>query len=183
MERKIFGIGWAKTGTTTLGVCLRRFGYNHQSQDGDGMLLYRDGRHGEIVSRARNHDSFEDWPWLLLYKELDRAYPGSRFILTTRATGKWLESYRGMLRREGPASDEKNTVRQALYGLPFPEVSDEALCARYERHNADVLFYFRGRSNLLVVDWSVDNGWKELCSFLGKDLPNEPFPHANAAPA
>ena len=29
---KVFGIGWAKTGTTTLGRCLEILGYNHQTQ-------------------------------------------------------------------------------------------------------------------------------------------------------
>jgi hypothetical protein len=32
-RRKIFGIGWAKTGTTTLGRCFEILGYNHQRQN------------------------------------------------------------------------------------------------------------------------------------------------------
>jgi hypothetical protein len=32
-RRKVFGIDWAKTGTTTLGRCFEILGYNHQGQN------------------------------------------------------------------------------------------------------------------------------------------------------
>lgn len=31
-----------------------------------------------------------------------------------------------------------------------------------------------------LLEWSVDEGWEPLCAFLGKEVPDEPFPHANA---
>ena len=30
---KVFGVGWAKTGTTTLGECFKILGFDHQSQN------------------------------------------------------------------------------------------------------------------------------------------------------
>ena len=32
-----------------------------------------------------------------------------------------------------------------------------------------------------LLEWSVDEGWEPLCKFLGKPVPNEPFPRVNAA--
>lgn len=32
-----------------------------------------------------------------------------------------------------------------------------------------------------LLEWSVEDGWAPLCSFLGKPVPDEPFPHANVA--
>ncbi|KAI1082521.1 P-loop containing nucleoside triphosphate hydrolase protein [Whalleya microplaca] len=32
-----------------------------------------------------------------------------------------------------------------------------------------------------LLEWTVEDGWEPLCEFLGKPLPDEPFPHANAA--
>lgn len=32
-----------------------------------------------------------------------------------------------------------------------------------------------------LLEWSVEDGWEPLCRFLGKPIPDEPFPHANAA--
>lgn len=32
-----------------------------------------------------------------------------------------------------------------------------------------------------LLEWSVEDGWEPLCEFLGKPVPDEPFPHVNAA--
>lgn len=32
-----------------------------------------------------------------------------------------------------------------------------------------------------LLEWSVEDGWAPLCKFLGKPVPDEPFPHVNAA--
>ena len=178
--QKIFGIGWAKTGTTTLGACFRIFGYNHQSQDLSLVPAIGRGDVSQAISVARGKDSFEDWPWIVLYQELDRAFPGSKFILTRRDSASWLKSYTNMLANQDEASVEMNEIRRILYGLPFPNVTPDALVARYEQHNLAVQTYFRGRAEtLLVVDWSANDGWRELCSFLGRLVPSDPFPHAN----
>jgi hypothetical protein len=90
-----------------------------------------------------------------------------------------------MLRAQGYASDELNEIRRILYGLPFyglpfPNVTEEQLLERYRRHNREVKEYFSGRpDDLLVVNWKEEDEWKELCNFLGHDVPSRPFPHAN----
>jgi hypothetical protein len=85
-----------------------------------------------------------------------------------------------MLGNQGDASDELNEIRRILYGLPFPRAAEAQLIERYEKHNSEVESYFRDRpKDLLVVDWEQGSGWKDLCEFLGKKIPNEPFPHSN----
>lgn len=32
-----------------------------------------------------------------------------------------------------------------------------------------------------LLEWTVEDGWEPLCAFLGKPVPDEPFPHVNAA--
>jgi hypothetical protein len=32
-----------------------------------------------------------------------------------------------------------------------------------------------------LLEWSVEDGWEPLCEFLGKPIPDERFPHVNAA--
>lgn len=32
-----------------------------------------------------------------------------------------------------------------------------------------------------LLEWRIEDGWEPLCKFLGKDIPNEPFPRANDA--
>jgi len=178
--RKVFGIGWAKTGTKTLGECFEILGLSHQGPD---LSLAHDLRSGDltrIMSIAGHKQAFEDWPWLILYRELDEAFPESLFVLTTRSPERWLRSYRKMLAAQGVASSEMNEVRSILYGLPFPDVTDRQLLERFKKHNADVRRYFSGRAdNLLVADWETGYGWRELCRFLGMDIPRLPFPWAN----
>lgn len=177
---KVFGIGWAKTGTTTLGRCFKVLGFNHQSQD---LRLVRGIQVGDltrVMAVAGRKETFEDWPWVILYEELDRAFPGSQFVLTKRDPEKWIRSYTNILAKQGEASEKMNGIRRTLYGLPFPQVTEAQLVERYEAHNRDVEGYFRERpKDLLVVDWERGDGWAALCDFLGCELPRAPFPHAN----
>jgi hypothetical protein len=79
-----------------------------------------------------------------------------------------------------PVAEQLIRIRRILYGLPFPDVTPEDLIERYTRHNQEVMDYFQDRpQSLLVVDWENGDGWQELCGFLGREIPREPFPHAN----
>ena len=148
---KVFGIGWARTGTTTLGACFRILGFNHQSQDLDLVKDVGKGDLRRILALAEKRDSFEDWPWIILYQELDAAFPGSRFVLTTREPDRWIRSYRHMLDNQGKASAKANEQRRVLYGLPFPDVTQDQLLERYSRHNREVVAHFRDRPDALLV--------------------------------
>ena len=176
---KVFGIGWAKTGTTTLGSCLDILGYRHQGQDLDLVYDVEAGNLERIFSVVDRFDAFEDWPWILLYKELDRRYPDSKFILTIRDTDKWWRSYRNHVTTRG-ARPDIGRIRRIIYGFEDGLQHKQAYVDRYERHNAEVLRYFAQRPNdLLVMDWEKGDGWPLLCRFLGKAIPKEPLPHAN----
>ena len=180
MESKIFGIGWAKTGTTTLRRCFEILGYEHQSQRLNLVHDIEEGDLSRIRRVAEKNESFEDWPWIILFRELDAMFPESKFILTTRSEERWVRSYKNMLSTQGEASDELNEIRRILYGLPFPNVTEEQLLERYRRHNHKVKEYFSNRpDDLLVVNWEEGDRWEKLCRFLEAEVPDEPFPHAN----
>lgn len=180
VSKKVFGIGWAKTGTTTLAEALKILGYDHYTQD---MCLVDDmmvGNYKNIQKVVDNFESFDDWPWIILYKQLDMLYPHSKFILTIRDSKSWVKSYRNMLRNEGISSEYSNRVRSFLYNLDFPHVSDEQLVERYAYHIQEVKSYFQYRLNdLLIVDWSKGDEWEKLSKFLDKEIPDSSFPHKN----
>jgi hypothetical protein len=179
--RRVFGIGWAKTGTTTLGGCLRTLGFDVHGQALWLMPGIMAGDPQPSIALAGQRQAFHDWPWILLYRELDAAFPGSRFVLTVREPRRWVESYRAMLAAQGPPPPDLAGIRRFLFGVDVDSADDEALMERYRRHNDAVLGHFRGRSNdLLVVDWELGHGWKELCGFLGVAEPERPFPRLNA---
>lgn len=180
MRGKVFGIGWAKTGTTTLGQCFRTLGYDHQGQNLALIERMMRGSAERAMQIAGEKQSFEDWPWPLLYRELDAAFAGSRFVLTTRDPGRWLSSYRAMLTAEGAPTPQMASIRQYIYGFDVATASDDELMARFCLHDTEVREHFRHRpSDLLVVDWERGDGWAQLCGFLDVAVPEEPFPHLN----
>lgn len=168
---KVFGIGLARTGTTSLTKALRILGYRavHFPTSFD-QILY--------------HDAATDTSVAYRFEELDRLFPGSKFILTIRDEKGWLASYsrfRGLQVRIGknwPMMREARRVREILFGTQ--EFDPEAWLAGYRRHTARVLEYFADRpQDLLVMNITAGDGWEKLCPFLGKPIPAVPFPNLN----
>jgi hypothetical protein len=177
---KIFGIGWPKTGTKTLGECFKILGFDHESIRLDLVADLQNNDLSRIFKIAQGKDTFEDWPWIILYKDMDRQFPGSKFILTYRDPNKQLQSYQNMLKTLDLPEDEWNAMRRTLYGLPFPDVTAEQMQQRYLRHNQEVRLYFHDRpGDLLEINWEAGDGWEKLCAFLGVPTPGVEPPHAN----
>jgi hypothetical protein len=173
---KIFGIGLNKTGTKTLGFCLKHFGYRHISCDFQSLKLYSEGKLEPIFKKIEHYDSFEDWPWPLMYKILDEKYPDSKFILTTRENPEtWFHSLCKHADRTGPTQH-----RKIVYGHEMPHDFKEEHINFYNAHNEAVLKYFEKKpGKLLGVCWESGDGWQKVCAFLGKEVPDIPFPHLN----
>jgi hypothetical protein len=179
MDPKVFGIGFHKTGTTSLRRALEMLGYRVTGPNG----VHRKGMDTAMaMAMARDllpkFDAFQDNPWANLFREMDTQAPGSRFVLTVRPEQDWLRSVVGHF---GPRS---TPMREWIYGpgLGSPIGNESLYMARYRRHNREVLEHFGRRSDdLLMMDITSGDGWDELCSFLGRPVPDRPFPHSNAA--
>ena len=176
---KIVGIGLNKTGTTTLGVCLRHWGLRHISWDREAFDLWLQARHEELIAKVAEYDSFEDWPWPLIFREIDERYPGSRFILTRRKNAKtWYRSICSHSRWTGP-----HDVNRYVYGYALPYGFKAQHLEFYEHYLTTVRDYFKDRpGDLLEVCWEEGDGWHTLSEFLGFEVPDIPFPHANKSP-
>ncbi len=176
--RKVVGIGLNKTGTSTLGVCLRHWGLKHTSYSVDAFNLWRERNYEGLLEHISHYESFEDWPWPLVYREVDQTFPGSKFILTRRKDAEtWFGSLRKHAELTGPTK-----FRKVIYGYAMPHEHKEEHIQFYERHLQEVRDYFRARpDDLLEVCWEEGGGWTELSQFLGFERPDIPFPHANKA--
>jgi len=179
---KIVGIGLPKTGTTSLGYCFRRFGFKHRTYDMDLALKVKRNQIEDVLREAEKHESFEDWPWFLLYKEFDRKFPNTKFVLTLRKdTVTYVRSLQGHHEREGIRNEDFVKPRwwDEVHGQEPAAWDYEKSAQRYEDHNRAVLEYFAGRVNkdLLVVCWENGEGWDALSRFLNKRAPDGPFPH------
>ena len=175
MKTKVFCIGFHKTGTSTLDEALKILGYR--------VIGARDFRSDPNVAQTvipkalelvPQYDAFQDNPWPIIYKELDLNFPNSKFILLLRDPDSWIKSqvsYFGV---------QESPMRKWIYGVGWPEGNEAIYLKRFNDHNREVQEYFKERpQDLLVMDLAKGEGWDKLCPFLGLDIPNEPFPHAN----
>lgn len=163
-RRKVFGIGLSKTGTNSLNEALRLLGYRAEHFFFD-------------LDRIEQLDAATDTPIARAYLELDRKYPGSKFILTLRDLPSWLESCRRQFTAVHTRR-ERRDLRLDVYGVPAFE--EGPFRRAYHAHRAEVRGYFRGRRrDYLEMDIIAGDGWEKLCPFLGQRVPDHPFPHLN----
>ena len=176
MRTRVFCIGFHKTGTSSLAVALRQFGYRVTGPNGVSDPNIEKNVIPMAFELAKNFDAFQDNPWPMIYKELDKEFPGSKFILMLRDPESWIQSQvKHFGRKETP-------MRMWIYGVGCPEGHEDIYIKRFEEHNNEALRYFRDRpQDLLVMDLTKGDGWGKLCPFLGVDIPNTAFPHANKA--
>jgi hypothetical protein len=179
---KIVGVGFHKTGTKTLAQCLRILGYRHQSLSRHDFDLWLQGKSEQILANMENADSFDDWPWPLLFRQASIRFHNSRFILTTRGTEqKWIESLCNHVQR---ANGKGFPYRKYIYGYTDPSLNPAHHLDVYRSHNNTVREFFASEPNrLLEICWENGDGWQQLCAFLGCSVPAMPLPHCNAAPA
>ena len=175
---KVFGIGFHKTATTSLKRALEFYGYRVTGPDGRNDTRIGNNVLPLCFALAERFDGFQDNPWPLVYREMDERYPGSKFVLTTRPTDRWIKS---VVQHFGTAD---TAMREWIYGVGHPVGNEEIYVARYERHNREVLEYFADRpDDLLVLKITEGDGWEKLSPFLGLPIPDADFPRANSARA
>lgn len=182
---KVFGLGLSKTGTSSLGEALNHLGVRtiHFPFDDD---TYRKLTNGRVDLEILDvYQGVVDIPVAPFYRQLDAAYPGSRFVLTVRDAEPWLRSVELHWELMAVWWDRypefkrfQEFISMRVYGSV--EFSRDRFLAAYESHVRNVRAYFAGRpETLLEIDICGGEGWATLCPFLGLDVPNAAFPHAN----
>lgn len=191
---KIFGIGLSRTGSMSLAGALTVLGYRTKHFPADPVTqreyseFFANPSGMLTLSLLDRYDAVTDTPLACVYRELDRAYPGSKFIWTVRDKAAWLRSCQRWWERSvvpfmehdhaGMLGPFMELVGKVTYGTAY---FDEKLFSQtYDAHMAAVPGYFRGRDrDLLSLDICAGQGWAELTPFLGSAVPDCPFPHLN----
>jgi hypothetical protein len=186
-KTRIFGIGMHKTATSSLAAALTILGYKtaHWESPQWAQEIWRDV---STTGRSRLLERYHavcDLPIPMLYHRLDISYPGSKFILTTRGEDAWVKSAENHWKRSSDGWDTdgfSHAMHRAVYGqLDFTE---EVFRRRFRQHNEEVLLYFAKRpGDLLVMDMDQKAGWSDLCAFLGKPVPEVPYPREYVTPS
>lgn len=168
---KTFVIGLSRTGTTSLHAAFVLLGIPSVHYPGRAA---RQWLRGDFQPDGlAEYDACSDMPTPVYFRDLDRRYPGSRFILTVRDVDRWLESVRELWETAGPSSQKtvlRDLIRVAMYGVTG--FDREHLRDVFEAHIRNVREYFRERpGDLLEMDLTQGDGWDRLCPFLGLPIP------------
>lgn len=176
-QPKVFCIGFQKTGTSSMGKALKQLGYRVTGPNGVNDPAIPKKVYREAERLTREFDAFQDNPWPIIWRWCYEHYPDARFILTVRDPERW---YTSALNGFGAKS---SYMREWVYGATrgSPVGNKDIWLLHYNRHNAEVLEFFKDKPNFIVMDITKGDGWEKLCAFLGKPVPDAPFPHANPA--
>jgi hypothetical protein len=192
---KIFQIGFNKCATTSLshlfeecsvpslrsvhwdsGHLARRILSNHR----DGLPLlqgYEDAVFFSDMEAFYREDGRLRWVFIpeILFRELDRQYPGSKFILNVRDVDAWIASrlrHSTMFDEQGNRYEDESRRRMYFdqhmecFGLSREQVVQKWR-DDFESHVAQVKEHFEGRGDLLVYDIDRDGLGKMLDFFRG----------------
>ncbi|KAI8066490.1 P-loop containing nucleoside triphosphate hydrolase protein [Gongronella butleri] len=206
MVLEVIGAGFGRTGTYSLYKALEELGYttHHMS-----VLVGDPTQDATKWSRAYKKEDFApeewhevyktwtaavDWPTCEFYKELSEVYPNAKVILTVRSPESWYKSMCNTIFKlyhkrldenyayEGHmGSVSKMLVDIALDGalLDHDRMSDEKyICSLFQKHVDEVIRTIPA-DRLLVLE--LGSGWEPLCSFLGKPVPDKPYPRTNSS--
>ncbi|MEQ3722935.1 sulfotransferase [Alcanivorax sp.] len=202
-KTKYFCVGRNKTGTTSLKAAFEALQYPVGQQRRAEILTmehYFDGNFVPIIKYCKSAQVFQDVPFSYpeTYKQLDQAYPGSKFILTVRDNSE--QWYRSITRfhakrfgKEGriPTVEDLKAAQYVQPGFMHNVIrvhgtteedpyNKDVMTAHYERYNREVMEYFKGRpSDLLVINIAEQGAYQKFVEFLGVDSPYDDFPWEN----
>lgn len=191
---KVIGAGVGRTGTYSLKIAVNRLGLGpcHHMEE---VLHNRPKQLPLWVSAAKGdpdwaavytgYASAVDWPTAGFFRELNKAYPDAKFVLSHRSPESWAASfsetiYKLIAARDDAPDDMKPWLDMAISVIEktgFPLGLDrQGLMEAYVAHNEAVMAEIP--SDRLLV-YQVTEGWDPLCAFLGAEVPDEPFPRTN----
>jgi Sulfotransferase domain len=136
----------------------------------------------------KGFDAAVDCPTFGFYKVLMKKYPDAKIVHTTRDPETWYESAKNTIyhfEQNVPTDVPEHVrvasqmVRKNVWAGDFQGkfADKEAMIRLFNEHEEDVRRSVPA-DRLLIFETGVD-GWEKLCPFLGKDIPDKPWPHIN----
>lgn len=207
MPLAVIGAGLPRTGTYSLKHALEQLGYgrcHHMAEVFENPPL---ARHWEQVFDREDVDwenvfdgygATVDAPSCWVYQELAARYPGAKVLLTRRSDpDAWVRSMQAttmnpdfraaMLQSPlAPMMQKMGAFVMGNAGVaaeapppdgPPPAPDGDTLVQLYEQHNAAVRAAIPAER---LLEFQVADGWEPLCDFLGKPVPDTPFPRMNS---
>ncbi|KAI9496681.1 P-loop containing nucleoside triphosphate hydrolase protein [Zychaea mexicana] len=198
---EIIGAGYGRTGTESLRIALNMLGFHthHMTE-----MFERDG-HPEVFQEAYEHPDHEidwdmlyegfdaavDWPTAEFLAPLLKKYPNAKVLLTERDFDSWYTSVANTLHpmAHNVMAPSESAYMRRIFSMvsviamggdivdPKRFSDKEAIRAKFEEHYNWVKRTVP-EDRLLVLQ--LGEGWDRLCKFLGKPVPDVPYPRTNS---
>jgi len=186
----VIGAGFGRTGTESMKLALEMLGLgpcHHMKEvlgDPEQTALWRGiaaGDPPDWEAAFAGYIAAVDWPSAFFWRELADVYPDAKILLTVRSSESWYASmdktiFRTLRNGTDPDSLGVKLVADGVFGGRLDDPAHAI--ATYERNNAEVEAAFPPER---LLTYHLGDGWEPLCRFLGKPLPNAPYPHSNSA--
>jgi len=191
MTLSVIGAGLGRTGTASLKVALETLGLgkcHHMSEvfgSPEQTDLWVKAAHGapDWPTIFKGYGSAVDFPTAAFWRELADYYPDAKIILSLRDPEKWYESTQETILSPAMAAGLEHlpfapVVKNVVNRFFDDEIHDrDHLIRKFNQHNDEVIKTIP-KDRLLVFE--AKEGWAPLCKFLGKPVPNEPYPRVNS---
>ena len=200
MSIEIVGAGFGRTGTLSMKLALEQLGLGpcyHMTEvfknaEGGHVAQWTDAAEGRAVDWHALFEGYRatvDWPGAARWRELASTFPEAKVILSLRDADRW---YASVMKTIWPASsgllaateEPMASIGRMHDGLiwsgTFQGRIEDADYAKhvFEEHNAEVK---RSIASDRLLVYEPGDGWEPLCAFLGVDVPDAPYPHANSS--
>jgi hypothetical protein len=201
MPLSVIGVGMPRTGTLSLKVALETLGFapcHHMSE------VFAHPHLAPLWERAFD-GTLTDWedifggyratvdaPAAYIWRPIVERYPDAKVILSLRDPEKWYASFAATIgtdrhgdRMMGSRLKPMLIKMAAHVGMTPPAPGErpafppkDEMLARFNAHNEAVRRTI-APERLLVFEAS--QGWEPLCRFLGRPVPDMPYPRVNDA--
>jgi hypothetical protein len=196
MTMKLIGAGFGRTGTLSLKSAIETLGAGpcyhmlEVSQNpGHATLWHEAAVTGDADWDAllRGYPATVDWPGCYFWRQLVRAYPEAKVLLSVRSPESWYASVRGTIYQSmSNAHNISNEAARSHLEMARKIVLEDTFDGRFEdaeyamgvfeQHNADVVAAIPPERLLI---YEVGSGWEPLCGFLACPIPEQDYPHVN----
>jgi len=120
-----------------------------------------------------------DWPAAYYWRELSEHFPHAKIILSLRDPDSWYASMDKTILEVVRSSQDTESlgaylVGQKVFGGRFDD--RQSVIDAFNQNTKDVQATIP-KDRLLT--YNLGDGWEPLCTFLGCDAPDAPYPHKN----
>ncbi|KAG2203364.1 hypothetical protein INT47_010062 [Mucor saturninus] len=191
---KVIGASFGDCDTDNLKTALNTLGYKTQHMESffeDPSLscdefydAYTNRKEADWDALYKNYDAVVGWIGASFYKDLLDKYPDAKVVMTVRSVDSWYLSVKNTSATLGSASShpfQKLSTAVCLDGWiqdPDKFSQEEKVKQMYLDHLSKVKEIVPAGQLLMLKQ---GHGWKEICKFLNKDVPDTSYPSANHA--